>query len=109
MKFLEKHSMEYEKWKIEKSGKVKVVKPKKVKIPKPVKIVRPKAIGIPSQKFMKVVEKYPIIYDLNHPDYNNNNLTDKAWSEIASQFKLTGMPFLINFMFIYIDLFIYFC
>ena len=81
----------------------------KLKVMKPVKnFVRFNARAISGREFMKEIEKHPIIYDINHPNYNNNNLTDKAWSEIASRFKMTGM-FFCNIMFIYNYSFIFVC
>ena len=46
--------------------------------------------GTSGKELMKKVKKHPIIYDVNHPDYDNKTLTDKAWSEIASELKITG-------------------
>ena len=46
--------------------------------------------GTSGKELMKKVEKHSIIYDVNHSDYDNKTLTDKAWSEIASELKITG-------------------
>ena len=48
-----------------------------------------------SLKFFELIENNPIIYDINHPDYGNESLTHKVYSEIASKLNTTGKFFLI--------------
>lgn len=56
-----------------------------------------------SNKWLKLVEKYPVLYDENHPHHRNRNLIQIVWLNIASKLRTTGMFFFCKF-FILIDL-----
>lgn len=40
--------------------------------------------------FIQNVEKHPELYDHTFKDYGKENITKKAWCEVAMEVKLTG-------------------
>ena len=57
---------------------------------------------IPSQRWedkdvkqlLKLIEKYPVIYDKNHPNYTSYSAKNEAWAKINSQMNISGMFFI---------------
>lgn len=43
-----------------------------------------------TEELIETVKKYPILYDLNHPDYKNIRKKDKVWMEIGLELKEAG-------------------
>lgn len=41
-------------------------------------------------KFVNEIEKHPELYNYTLKSYSKRNMTDKAWSEVAAEVKLTG-------------------
>jgi hypothetical protein len=41
-------------------------------------------------KYVQQIEKYPELYNYTLKSYSKRNITEKAWSEEASEIKLTG-------------------
>jgi len=41
-------------------------------------------------KFVQQIEKYPELYNYTLKSYSKRNITEKAWSEVATEVKLTG-------------------
>ena len=40
---------------------------------------------------LDLIEKHPVIYDFNDPNYGKNNSLNTAWSEISSQMNVKGL------------------
>lgn len=40
-------------------------------------------------KFVELVEKYPCLYNNHFSDYARKDITEKTWSEVANEMKLS--------------------
>ena len=40
---------------------------------------------------MDLIEKYPVIYDYDHPNYGEMDAYNNSWSEISFQMNIDGL------------------
>ena len=43
--------------------------------------------------FLELIKKYPELYDVNHPNFNEKKSLDNIWSEMSSQTGIFGSFF----------------
>jgi hypothetical protein len=41
-------------------------------------------------KFVRIIEQHPCLYDFSIPDYSKRDISEKAWSRVADEAKLSG-------------------
>ncbi|XP_018575605.1 uncharacterized protein LOC108914314 [Anoplophora glabripennis] len=41
-----------------------------------------------TEKLIKIIKKYPVLFDLSHPDYKNVRVKNKVWNEISKKLNL---------------------
>ncbi|CAG4939170.1 unnamed protein product [Colias eurytheme] len=47
-------------------------------------------------KFVRIIEKYPCLYNNNLAEYARKYLPEKAWSEVAKEIQWTGYTYRVN-------------
>jgi hypothetical protein len=41
-------------------------------------------------KFVQIIEQHPCLYDYSVPDYSKRDVSERAWSRVADEAKLSG-------------------
>ena len=45
--------------------------------------------------FLKLIKKHPVLYDVNHPNFNQWSSTTMVWSQISAQMGISGLFFFV--------------
>ena len=62
---------------------------------------------IDRSEFLKLIKEHPVLYDVNHPKFNQYDSTTMVWSQISAQIGISGLFFFVSNISNFIDYFLF--